>query len=84
MQPMSASLIWASTQRLIQHWQQPLQVGPRRHFRHDAAEASVQIGLRGDHAGADAQLLREHGHGGFITGSFDAEKVHVVVVPSRS
>ena len=42
-------------QRFIHRRQQSLQVGPGRDFRNDAAEAGVQIDLRGDDVGAGSR-----------------------------
>jgi hypothetical protein len=44
-------------QRLPDHRRDQLEMPPRRDFRHDAAEARVQVGLRGDDVGADRTVL---------------------------
>ena len=36
----------------------------------------VQVDLRGDDVGKDAQVVGEDGDGGFVTGGFDGEEVH--------
>ena len=38
-----------------------LEVAPRRHLRHDAAKARVQLGLRGDNIGVDLTLVGDDG-----------------------
>ena len=64
-------------QRLVDDGQQPLQVGAGRDLGHDAAEARVQVGLRGDDVGEDGRLVGEDGGGGFVAGGFDGEEVCV-------
>src|SRR5438309_10072901 len=52
-------------------------MGPCGDFGNNAAEARVQIDLRRDDVGEDAQVVGEDGDGGFVTGGFDGEEVHV-------
>ena len=61
-------------QRLVDDRQQPLQVGAGGDLRHDAAEAGVQVGLRGDDVGQDRRLVGEDGGGGLVAGGFNARK----------
>src|SRR5207249_2555874 len=63
---------------LLDRRQQALQVRTRGHFGNDAAKARMQVGLRGDHVGENFQLVRKDGNGGFITGGFDGEEMHVL------
>ncbi len=62
-------------QRLVDDRQQTLQMGAGGDLRHDAAEAGVQIGLRGDDAGENHQLVGEDGRRRFVTGGFDGQEV---------
>ena len=50
-------------------------LSPGGDLRHHAAEARVQVGLRGDDVGENPWLIGEDGSGGFIAGCFQSEKV---------
>src|SRR5262249_46818673 len=61
-------------QRFIDDGQESLQVRPRGYLGHDATEAGVQIGLRGDDVGQDGRLFGEDRGGGFVAGGFEGEE----------
>src|SRR5262245_45123882 len=61
-------------QRLVDDRKEALEVRPRGHLRHDAAEAGVQVGLRRDDAGQHARLVGENGGGGLVATGFEGEE----------
>ena len=68
-------------QRLVDDGKQALQVSAGGDFRHDTAEAGVQVGLRRDHVGEHGRLLGEDGGRSFVTGRLDGEEVHGIERP---
>src|SRR4051794_5605949 len=53
---------------------------PRRDLGYNAAEAGMEVSLRGHNAGEDPRLLGEDSGRGFVTRGFDREEVHRVIV----
>jgi hypothetical protein len=54
-----------------------IEMGARRHFRHDAAERPMLRQLRQHHIGADARAcLAHHGRRRLVAAGFDAENEH--------
>ena len=51
-------------------------MGPRGDFRHHAAEAAVQIVLRGHDRGQHLQPIGDDRRGRFVAGGFEGEDVH--------
>src|SRR5438552_19155920 len=51
-------------------------MGTGRHLRHHAAEAGMQVGLRGNDARQNLQLFGEYRSRRLVTGSLDRQKVH--------
>ena len=60
-------------ERLAQHRHDQLEVTARGDLRDDAAEARVELGLRGDDAGADGPVLLDEGRGRLVAGGLDPE-----------
>src|SRR5436305_1805172 len=50
-------------------------MSPRRDFGNHAAEARMQIGLRGDDIGEDVKVLGKNRRRRFVAGSFNREEV---------
>ena len=65
-------------QRLVNDGEKALEMGASGDLGNDAAEAGVQIGLRGDDIGENARLVGEDGGGGFVTRTFNGEEVHTL------
>src|SRR5947209_18620714 len=63
-------------QGLVDDGKEALEMGAGGDLGDDAAEAGVQVGLRGDDAGQDGRLLREHGGRRLVAGGFNAEEIH--------
>ncbi len=53
-------------QGLVDHWQNALDMGPRRNLWNDAAEALVQFVLRRDDVRQNSPLVIDDGSSGFI------------------
>jgi hypothetical protein len=62
-------------QGLIDNWEQALEMSARRHLWDDAAEARMEVRLRGDHVGEDRQIIGEDRGGSLVTGGFERQKV---------
>ena len=57
--------------------QHPFDVLTRGDFGDDATVLRVQIGLTGDHIGADIDPVGHYGDGGLIAAGFNAEDVQI-------
>ena len=69
----SSSAAPASLERLAEHRDDVLEVVPRGDLGHDAAEAGVQLRLRGDDARGDLPVLGDERGGGLVAGGLEPE-----------
>ena len=63
-------------QHVRHHRRQPVDMGARRQFGHDAAEGAMRFVLRRDALARDAAVTVHQRHGGFIAGRFDTKDEH--------
>ena len=70
-------------QGLVDHRQDALEMGAGGDFRHHAAEAPVQVVLRGHDRGQHLQPVGHDRRGRFVAGGFEREDVHGALASSR-
>ena len=64
------------SQGVVNHRQNPLDVCPTGDFRHDAAEAPVQIVLRRDHGSQHVEFVGHHRRGRLVAGRLDRKNAN--------
>src|SRR5579872_1850079 len=72
MLPAGATLL----QRGLQHGNDGAELLPRGDFRHDAAVALMDAGLRGDDSGEDDPSVFHYGGACLVTRAFDTQDTH--------
>jgi hypothetical protein len=62
--------------RLVDNRNDPLDVGTRRHLRHDTPPPRMEGVLAGHHARYDRAVTRDDRGGGLVAGGFDRKQGH--------